>query len=51
MTLEEAIEILKKNYDKAKQLKYINNPLAWALYQTWKEADRCGDMGEENDTH
>ena len=39
MTLEDAIEMLKTEYEKAKKQKYIINPLAYALYQVWKEAD------------
>ncbi len=39
MTLEEAIEMLKTEYEKAKRQKYINNPLAYAVYQVWKKAD------------
>lgn len=39
MTLEKAIEILKTEYEKAKKLKWVYNPIAYALYQTWKKAD------------
>lgn len=39
MTLEQAIELLREKYERAKNLKYVINPLAWALYQVWKEAD------------
>ena len=39
MTIEQAIELLRQKYDEAKNLKYVINPLAWALYQVWKEAD------------
>lgn len=41
MTLKEAIEMLTIRYTYASSQKWCNNPLAWALYQTWKEADRC----------
>lgn len=31
-------------YDKAlNQGKLIRNPIAWALFKTWKEADKCLD--------
>ena len=40
MTLEDAIEILKTEYEKAKNQKWIINPLAYALHQVWKKADR-----------
>lgn len=40
MTLEIAIEMLKTEYEKAKKQGYIYNPIAYALYQVWKKADR-----------
>lgn len=39
MSLEKAIELLKKEYDKAKSLQFVKNPIAYALYQVWKTAD------------
>lgn len=39
MTLEQAIEKLKQEYEKAQKLEYIRNPLAYALYKIWKEVD------------
>lgn len=43
MTIEQSIELLKTEYERAKRLDYIRNPLAYALYQVWKVADRKGD--------
>lgn len=40
MTLEKAIEMLKAEYEKASKRAEIHNPLAFALYQVWKKADR-----------
>lgn len=40
MTLEGAIECLKIEFEFAKLRPYIKNPLAYALYQVWKKADR-----------
>lgn len=40
MTLEGAIKSLKIEYEFAKIRKYIKNPLAYALYQVWKRADK-----------
>ena len=40
MTLEQAIEMLKKQYEEAKTHEYIRNPIVWALYQVWRAADR-----------
>lgn len=39
MTLEKAIELLKEEYEKAKQYEFIKNPLTYALYQVWLIAD------------
>lgn len=38
--LKKAVERLRKNYEQAKTLGYVNNTAAWALYKTWKEFDR-----------
>ncbi len=40
MTLEQAIDMLKAEYERAKKLEFVINPLAYALYQVWKKADR-----------
>lgn len=37
--LEKAIGILKKKYERAKQLDFVRDPLAYALYHTWKKVD------------
>lgn len=39
MTLENAIELIKQEYEKANDNHYVINPLAYALYQVWKKAD------------
>lgn len=39
MTLDKAIALLKKNYEYALTKAWIRNPLAWALYETWKEVE------------
>lgn len=36
---EEILALLKEKYAQAKAKKYINNPLAYALYEIWKIAD------------
>lgn len=41
---KKAMSILDKKYAEAKKLLFIRDPLAWALYHTWKEFDdgkRC----------
>lgn len=46
MTLEGAIKCLKIEFEFAKLHPYIKNPLAYALYQVWKKADREGRSKE-----
>lgn len=38
--LEKAIQRVRVYYVEAKHMPQIHNPIAWALYQAWKEADR-----------
>ena len=38
--LDKVIELLKIEYEKAEKKKYIKKPLAYALYQVWKMADK-----------
>lgn len=38
--LDNAVNYLYEQYDKALKMDYIKNPLAWALYQTWKHVDK-----------
>ena len=40
MTIEEAKKLLDKEYERAQRLEYVINPLAFALYQVWKIADK-----------
>lgn len=40
MTLEQVVELLQKEYERAKKMKYVQKPLAWALYHTWKKVDK-----------
>ena len=47
MKIETAINKIQKEYEIAKNLEFIRNPMAYALYQVWKEADKAG--GHDND--
>ena len=42
MTIQKAIQLLEKEYERAIKLEYVYNPLAYALYQVWKKADNEG---------
>ena len=39
MTLEKAVKMLEEEYDRAKKLEYVRNPLAFALHRVWRKAD------------
>lgn len=41
MTVEEAIKLLESEYERAKRLDFVVNPIAYALYQVWTKADRA----------
>ena len=43
--LREAVIQLHEEYEKAKQLQFVRDPLAYALYQTWKDADGTSKNG------
>ena len=40
MTLNKAKKILEEEYEKAEELEFVKNPMAYALYQVWQKADR-----------
>ena len=44
--LGEAIEMLIKEYERAKNMEHVQKPLAWALYQVWKKADKAKTKGK-----
>ena len=41
--LERVIRTLKKEYARAKTIAYVTNPIAWALYHTWRVEDNRHD--------
>lgn len=41
MTLDQAIKLLKEEYEKASKLKWVHNPLAFALYEVWKRVNNA----------
>jgi len=47
MTFNKALEMLTKEYEKALEKEWVYNPVAYALYQTWKEADARDRKGEQ----
>ncbi len=47
LTLEKAIKQLQLQYDAAKKLAFVQDPLAYALHKVWKQADREADRKAE----
>lgn len=45
MTLNKAKKLLEEEYEKAKTLEHIQNPLAYALFNVWRKADMQGRRG------
>ena len=39
MTITNAMEIMKKEYERAKKNPQITNPLGYACYKTWRVVD------------
>lgn len=39
ITIDRAVEILREEYEKACKNSVVRNPVAYALYQTWKRYD------------
>lgn len=37
--LDKAIKYLREQYERAQRIEAIRNPLAWALYMTWRHVD------------
>lgn len=42
MTLQKALKLIEEEYERAKKLEYVRNPLAYALFQVWRKADTEG---------
>ena len=40
MTLNRATKLLEKEYENAKKLEFVQNPMAYALHKVWQKADR-----------
>lgn len=39
MTIDNAVLLLRKEYERAKKLEHVHNPLAYALHKVWRKAD------------
>lgn len=37
--LDDAMQDIGKAYEEAKKLEFVNDPIAYALYHTWKKYD------------
>lgn len=45
--LRQVVKKLIRNYEKAQKLQFVKNPIAYALYKTWREFD----SRKENKNH
>ncbi len=44
MSFDVVVELLRSEYEKAKQLDFVIKPLPYALYKTWKIVDKKRGM-------
>lgn len=47
MTKSEAIKAFELNLKRAEMLEYVHDKVAWALYQTWRIADKKEKEGKK----
>lgn len=47
LTIDKAIKLLEEEYERAKKLDWVRNPLAYALYKVWKMVDTEKEGREE----
>lgn len=47
MTISEAINLVTALFHKATTMPNIKNPVAWALYHAWEEADARGKRRDD----
>ena len=45
--LHKAIRLLEQEYERAKEMDFVYNPIAWALYRVWKKMDEGGGANED----
>lgn len=45
--LHKAIRLLEQEYERAKEMDFVYNPIAWALYRVWKKMDEGRDNNED----
>lgn len=39
--LQQAIKLLEAEYNRARKCEFVNNPIAYALYHTWKKREEA----------
>lgn len=39
MRIEDALNLVEKEYEKSKDLEFVRDPVAYSLYKVWKLAD------------
>lgn len=48
MRIETAEKKLREEYERAKKMEFVRDPVAWALYQVWKKADAEPNGGADH---
>ena len=49
MRIEAAEKKLREEYERAKKMEYVRDPVAWALYQVWKKAEAASKEGADHE--
>jgi len=44
MKIETALKKVREEYERAVKLEFVRDPVAYALFQVWKEADGKGEQ-------
>lgn len=47
MTIDKALERVRKEYEKAKDLEFVRDPVAYALHRVWRAADKSENAKEK----
>ena len=47
MTLNKAINLIEKEYEKAKKLEWVHKPLAYTIYKVWRIVDAEKEKEDE----
>lgn len=49
VSIERAVNTVLRKYNKAKDLEYVQKPISYALYETWKHFDVIEEKRSNNE--